>query len=56
MKNYTVKVTVKLKIAADNEDAMRNLLQEMDYKFTHVDRESEIVDTTILDFDVVAEY
>jgi hypothetical protein len=56
MKNYTINVTVNLKVVADNEDAMRHLLQEMDYKFTHVDRESEIVDSQILDFDVVAEY
>lgn len=56
MKNYKVNVTVKLTIAADNEDAMVNLLREMDYNFKHCDRQSEIVDTEIVDTEVVAEY
>jgi hypothetical protein len=56
MKNYKINVTVKLTVAADNEDAMRTLLQEMDYKFTHIDTQSEIVDTEITDTEVVAEY
>jgi len=56
MKNYHVNVTVKLRIAADNEDAMKHLLQEMDYKFAHIDRESEIVDSEILATEITAEY
>lgn len=56
MKNYKVNVTVSLTIAADNEDAMQHLLQEMDYNFTHVDSQSEIVDTKLLETEVTAEY
>ena len=56
MKNYKINVTVKLTVAADNEDAMKHLLQEMDYNFTHVDRQSEIVNTEIVETEVVAEY
>lgn len=56
MKNYKINVTVKLTVAADNEDAMKHLLQEMDYNFTHCDRQSEIVNTEIVDTEVVAEY
>ena len=56
MKNYKINVTVKLTVAADNEDAMRTLLQKMDYNFTHIDRWSEIVNTEITNTEVVAEY
>ena len=56
MKNYKINVTVKLTVAADNEDAMRTLLQEMDYKFTHISDHSEIVNTEIVETEVVAEY
>jgi hypothetical protein len=56
MKNYKVNVTVQLTIAADNEDALNHLLHEMDYKFTHVDHQSEIVDAKFTDMLVVSEY
>ena len=56
MKNYNVNVTVKLTIAADTEDALNHLLQEMDYTFTHVDHQSEIVDTKLIEMLVVSEY
>ena len=56
MKNYKVHATVSLTIAADNKDALVHLLQEMDYKFTHIDAQSEIVDTKLLDIAVVGEY
>ena len=56
MKNYKVNVTVQLTIAADTEDALNHLLQEMDYTFTHVDHQSEIVDTKLIEMLVVSEY
>lgn len=56
MKNYKVDVTTKLTIAADNEDALRHLLQEMDYHFDYVDTQSVIVSSEITDTEVVAEY
>lgn len=56
MKNYKVNVTVSLTIAADHEDAMKHLLQEMDYGFKHCDSQSEIVNSEITDTEVVAEY
>lgn len=56
MKNYKVNVTVQLTIAADTEDALNKLLQEMDYKFTHTDHQSEIVDTKLTEMLVVSEY
>jgi|DEB19_MinimDraft_3_1074340.scaffolds.fasta_scaffold20395_3 hypothetical protein len=56
MKNYKVNVTVKLTIAADNDDALTYLLREMDYGFKHCDSQSEIVDSEITDAEVVAEY
>ena len=56
MKNYKINVTVKLTVAADNDDALKNLLQEMDYNFNHVDDQSEIVNSEIVDSEIVAEY
>lgn len=56
MKNYKLNVTVNLTIAADNEDALNRLLQQMDYTFKYVDRQSEIVDTKLLETQMVAEY
>jgi hypothetical protein len=56
MKNYKVNVTVQLTIAADTEDALNHLLHEMDYKFTHSDHQSEIVDTKLTEMLVVSEY
>jgi hypothetical protein len=56
MKNYKVNVTVQLTVAADNEDALNHLLHMMDYKFTHVDHQSEIVDAKFIEMDVVSEY
>jgi hypothetical protein len=56
MKNYKVNVTVQLTIAADTEDALNHLLHMMDYKFTHVDHQSEIVDAKFIEMDVVSEY
>jgi hypothetical protein len=56
MKNYKVNVTVQLTIAADNEDALNHLIREMDYKFTHSDHQSEIVDAKFTDMLVVSEY
>lgn len=56
MKNYKINVTVQLTVAADNEDALNQLLREMDYTFTHSDHQSEIVDAKFTDMLVVSEY
>lgn len=56
MKNYKINVTVQLTVAADNEDALNQLLHEMDYTFTHSDHQSEIVDAKFTDMLVVSEY
>ena len=56
MKNYKVNVTAQLTIAADTEDALNHLLHEMEYTFTHVDHQSEIVDTKLIEMLVVSEY
>ncbi len=56
MKIYKINVTVKLTVTADTEDAMHNLLQEMNYVFTHSDSQSEIVKTEITGTEVVSAF
>lgn len=56
MKNYKINVTVQLTVAADNEDALNQLLHEMDYTFTSILPRRKIVDAKFTDMLVVSEY
>lgn len=52
MKTYTVEVTTKIKVKAENESQVRLAMQEMDYNFIYADPVAEIVDTEIIAYQV----